>query len=89
MFHMTEHVFHRGCPYNQDVLTWVISVTTSIHTSMMTPVTSTPAVINNYSIFNRTGKYNISVSTYVQWNPVNTTTFRPWKTGCINGMVAL
>ena len=28
-------------------------------------------------------------STYIQWNPVNTTTFGPWKFGCINGVVVL
>ena len=25
----------------------------------------------------------------LQWNPVNTTTFGPWKTGCIDGVVLL
>jgi len=25
----------------------------------------------------------------VQWNPVNTTTFGPWKIGRVNGVVAL
>ena len=27
--------------------------------------------------------------TLVQWNPVNTTTFGPWKFGRINGVVVL
>ena len=33
-------------------------------------------------------KKNITNS-LIQWNPVNATTFGPWKTGCINGLVVL
>lgn len=35
-------------------LTWIISVSTSKHTTMVTPITNTPAVIHHHSVFNRT-----------------------------------
>ena len=35
-------------------VTWIISVSTSKHPTMVTHITSTPAVIHHHSVFNRT-----------------------------------